>query len=163
MCCERTDCCSDDHPDDSACDRTDAAYGARESVPRTAHPHRRNREADAALIEDYTSRVEEGVTLTAYTLEFTAWIQHCFDCLEAGQEDRILSDPFFNSGISDEQVDAVITALDAEYEHELGTYPGYHRNRSGCNALPEFHRLSARGRRALVEGCLRIKRKYGAR
>lgn len=115
------------------------------------------------MIGDYEARVEEGVTLTPFTLEFTAWIQHCFDAMEVGQEERIMSDPFFDSGISDELVDEVIEALDKEYEHELGTYPGYHRNRSGCNALPEFHRLSPRGRRALVEGCLRIKRKYEMR
>jgi hypothetical protein len=105
-------------------------------------------------------RVEEGVTLNDYTLEFTEFLQHCFALLEDGREDQILSDPFFDSGISDEQVDAVIAALDAEYEHELGTYPGYHRNRSGANALPEFHRLSPRGRRALVEGALVIKQRH---
>lgn len=105
-------------------------------------------------------RVEEGVTLNDYTIELTAWLQRCFDLLEAGCEDQILSDPFFESGISDERVDAIVEALDNEYAFELGTYPSYHRNRSGANALPEFHRLSPRGRRALVEGALVIKRKY---
>lgn len=107
---------------------------------------------------EYEARIEEGVTLSAYTLELTAWLQHCFDQLEKG--DELYADPFFDSGISDERVDAIIEALDAEYAFELGTYPTYHRNRSGANAPPEFHRLSPQGRRALVDGCLAIKRKY---
>lgn len=113
------------------------------------------------MIGEYVDTTEEGVTLSAYTNEITAWLQRCFRMLEDGEEDRILvSDPFFESGLSDELIDQVIAALDAEYAHELGTYPSYHRNRSGANALPEFHRLSARGRRALVEGALLVKQKY---
>jgi hypothetical protein len=115
--------------------------------------------------DEYATRVEEGVTLTSYTLEFTDWIQHCYQLLEAGEEDRIISDPWYQRSdgrppLSDEQIDRVIEALDKEYEYELGTYPGYHRNRSGANALPEFHRMSARARRAMVEGIDRIIAKH---
>src|SRR5947208_158001 len=118
-------------------------------MPSSASPNRRNREAIATVIDDYTTRVEEGVTLSPYTLEFTDWIQHCYDLLEAGEEDRIFSDPFYERTegrppLTDEEIDAVINALDQEYAYELGTYPGYHRNRSGANALPEFNRLSPR-------------------
>jgi hypothetical protein len=117
------------------------------------------------MMDGYPPRVEEGVTLSSYTLEFTAWIQQCFELLEAGQEDRILSDPWYERAdgrpsLTDAEVDAVIEALDKEYQFELGAYPGYHRNRSGANALPEFHRLSLRARRAMVEGIDRIVAKY---
>ncbi|HZT06028.1 MAG TPA: hypothetical protein VFC51_03290 [Chloroflexota bacterium] len=134
-------------------------------MPGAARPDRRDRAAASAVIGDYTPRVEEGVTLSAYTLEVTDWLQHCFDLLESGNEDRIMSDPWYRRDgdrppLSDEQVDAVVEALDKEYEYELGTYPGYHRNRSGANALPEFRRLSPRARRAMVEGIDRIVSKY---
>jgi hypothetical protein len=117
------------------------------------------------MMGEHSARVEEGVTLSPYTLEFTEWIQHCFEMLNSGQEDRIISDPWYQRTdgrppLTDEQVDTVIEALDKEYEYELGTYPGYHRNRSGANALPEFRRLSPRARRAMVEGIDRIISKY---
>jgi hypothetical protein len=116
-------------------------------------------------MENYETRIEEGVTLTSYTLEFTEWIQHCYALLEAGEEDRIISDPWYERTdgrppLSDEEIDRVVAALDKEYEYELGTYPGYHRNRSGANALPEFHRMSSRARRAMVEGIDRIISKH---
>jgi len=117
------------------------------------------------MIDEYTARVEEGVTLSAYTVEVTAWLQHCYELLEAGDEDRILSDPWYERAdgappLTDDEVDAVIDALDQEYEYELGTYPEYHRNRSGANSLPEFRRLSPRARRAMVEGIDRIVNKH---
>lgn len=116
-------------------------------------------------MQEWFPRIEEGVTLSAYTLEFTDYLQQCYLLLDAGQEDHILADPFYvradgRAPLTDAQVDAVIAALDHEYEVELGTYPGYHRNRSGANALPEFHRLSPRARRAMVEGIDRIVEKY---
>jgi hypothetical protein len=116
-------------------------------------------------VTEYQTVIEEGITLTAYTLEFTEYLQHCFELLDAGNEDQILSDPFYQREdgkppLTDEEIDTVIVALDAEYEYELGTYPGYHRNRSGANALPEFHRLSPRARRSMVEGIARIIEKY---
>ena len=118
-------------------------------------------------MDEYTTRVEEGVTLSPYTLEFTDWIQQCYELLEAGAEDRIFSDPFYERTdgrptLTDEEIDAVINALDQEYAYELGTYPGYHRNRSGANALPEFNRMSPRARRAMVEGIDRIVSKHRA-
>jgi len=102
-------------------------------------------------------RVEEGVTLGDDVLEVIAYLQDCLDKLERGEEDMILGDPFYQRAdgkppFSDEDVDRVIAALDEEFGHEIGTYPGYHRNRSGANATPDFHRLSPRARRALVEG-----------
>jgi len=117
------------------------------------------------MMDEYQTRIEEGVTLSPYTLEFTDWIQHCYDLVEAGEEDRIISDPWYERAegrdpLTEEQIDAVIDALDKEYEYELGTYPGYHRNRSGANALPEFHRMSPRARRAMVEGIDRIIAKH---
>src|ERR1044071_6617902 len=119
------------------------------------------------MMDEYQTRIEEGVTLSPYTLELTDWIQHCYELMDAGEEDRIISDPWYERSdgrepLTDEQIDAVIEALDKEYEYELGTYPGYHRNRSGANALPEFRRMSPRARRAMVEGIDRIIAKYRA-
>jgi hypothetical protein len=148
----------------NSCDATYWYERVREAL-RRASVYRTQEEATVDPTGEYSARVEEGVTLSPYTLEFTDWIQHCYDLLEAGQEDRIISDPWYTrpSGrpmLTDEEIDKVISELDREYEVELGTYPGYHRNRSGANALPEFHRLSPRARRALVEGCDRIITKY---
>jgi hypothetical protein len=116
---------------------------------------------------EYEPRTEEGIHLSSYTLEVTEWIQRCYELLDAGDEDRILSDPFYERAngkppLTDDEIDAVIKALDDEYAHELGTYPGYHRNRSGATALPEFHRMSPRARRAMVEGIDRIVSKHRA-
>ena len=119
------------------------------------------------MMGEYIDTVEEGVTLSAFTNEVTAWLQQCFDLLEAGQEDRIPSDPWYTRAtgrpiLTDYLVDGMILALDAEYDMEIGTYPGYHRNRSGANARTGFDRLAPRARRALVEGLDRIVTKHTA-
>lgn len=111
---------------------------------------------------EFVDTVEEGVNLSAYTNELTAWLQQCYELLDSGNEGRIPSDPFFDSGMTDAQVDTVIAAIDEEFVTELGSFPSYHRNRSGANALPEFHRLSPSARRAMVEGCLVIKNRHKA-
>src|SRR5437016_5161755 len=101
--------------------------------------------------------VEEGVLLTDDVLEVIAYLQDCFEKLERGDEHLILGDPFYQRPdgkppLTDDEVDKVIAAIDEEFTFEIGTYPGYHRNRSGASAPSDFHRLSPRARRAMVEG-----------
>jgi hypothetical protein len=100
-------------------------------------------------------RIEEGVTLSPYTLDVIDLLDRVFDALEAGAEGTLFVDPFYTpqSGpLTEEKIDALIAAIDHEFTFEVTTYASYHRNRSGSNATPEFHRLSAHGRRALAEG-----------
>jgi hypothetical protein len=102
-------------------------------------------------------RTEEGVVLHDDVLEIIAYLQDCFDKLNRGEEDRILGDPFYRRpegkpNMTDEEIDRVVAAIDEEFAHEIGAYPGYHRNRSGANAPADFQRLSPRARRAMVEG-----------
>ena len=101
--------------------------------------------------------VEEGHIIPDEVVECIAWLQSCFEKLEAGQEELILSEPFYTRAdgkppLTDEDVSKIIDGLDAEFAFEIGSYPGYHRNRSGANATPQFCRLSPSARRALVEG-----------
>src|SRR5438876_9904568 len=79
------------HTDNPAVHRAGATDGARARLPRAASAHRREGATPSAMIEEYAARVEEGVTLSAYTVEVTAWLQHCYDLLEAGAEVRILA------------------------------------------------------------------------
>lgn len=114
---------------------------------------------------EYETIVEEGVTISGYVLEFIEYIGNCFDLLEDGREDEIFCDPFYvrdenREYISDEKVDEVINAIDAEYTYEIGTYPSYHRNRSNSNATADFSRLSKSARRGMVEGIDRIISKW---
>lgn len=99
---------------------------------------------------------EEGIMLSPFTQDCTEWLQHCFECLERGED--ILSDPFYQPrrAISDASVDNLIQALDEEFDKEMDGFPAYHFRRSGANKKTEWHRLSARNRRALVEGLHRI-------
>lgn len=102
-------------------------------------------------------RTEENVLLEDDVLEVIAYLQDCFEKLDRGDEDMILGDPFYQrSGgkppLSDEEIDRVVAAIDAEFTQELGSHPDYHRNRSGANASPAFDRLAPRARRAMVEG-----------
>ncbi len=100
---------------------------------------------------------QEGVLLTAYTVAITAWLQHCYELLEDGREDEILSDPFYvpaTGPLSDELVDQLVGALDAEYAYEIEKYPTHHKTRSGAETTPDFWRLGPRARRALVEGAM---------
>lgn len=99
----------------------------------------------------------EGIVVTDDTLEVIAYLQTCYEQMERGEEDHILGDPFYQRAggkpmLTDEEVDKVVAAIDAEFATEIGQYPGYHRNRSGATHTPDFHRLSARARRAMVEG-----------
>jgi len=101
--------------------------------------------------------VQEGVVLTDDVLEIIAYLQDCFEKLDRGEEHLILGDPFYQRAndkppLTDEEVDKVIAAIDEEFAFEIGTYPGYHRNRSGANAPADFRRMSPRSRRAMVEG-----------
>jgi len=117
------------------------------------------------MMGEYVERIEESVTLSPQTLEITDYLQFCYEAMEAGEEDRITSDPFYTrtgdrAPMTQETADAMIEGLDAEYATELGTYPGYHRNRSGANALPEFSRLSPRARLAMAEGIDAIAERY---
>jgi hypothetical protein len=109
--------------------------------------------------------IEEGVTLSAYTLDVIEYLQDCFEKLEAGQEDLILSDPFYvphDGPLSDEKIDRLIAAIDEEHDKEINSFPDYHRRRSGANAKPEWHRLSPRARRAVAEGCMRILEEHNS-
>ena len=113
-------------------------------------------------------RVEEGVTLTPYTCAVTDYLQHVFELLEAGAEDRFMSDPWFQRTdglppLSDEDVDRVIEAIDAEFATELRFYASYHLQRSGATTTPDFQRLSSRARRAVAEGLDAIVAQYTVR
>lgn len=105
---------------------------------------------------------EEGTYISAGLSEMTAWLDDCLDKLDSGRENEIMSDPFFDSGLSDEKVDELITTIDADISKELEGHAGYHRNRSNSNAPPEYSRLGASARRALAEGCLMILQRHAA-
>jgi hypothetical protein len=112
-------------------------------------------------------RIEEGVELRDVTLEVIDYLQDVYDKLETGLETHIIGDPFYQRAnglppFSDEQVDRVIAAIDEEFATEIGQYPGYHRNRSGANATPDFWRLTATARRAVVEGLDAIYQRHAA-
>ena len=99
--------------------------------------------------------VEEGVVLPDMVLEVIEYMATCFDTMEAGEEIR--GDPFYQRAegkpfLTDDDVNRVIAAIDSEYAFEIGTYPGYHRNRSGSTAVADFSRLSQHSKRAMVEG-----------
>ena len=102
-------------------------------------------------------RLEDGITLSDYTCEIIDYLQDCLDKLERGEEDMILGDPFYSRPVgrepfSDEDVARVVAAIDAEFATEMTGAAGYHRNRSGAETTPDFHRLGARAQRAMVEG-----------
>ncbi len=108
---------------------------------------------------------EGGITISDQTEEITVYLQDVLEKLERGEAHMILADPFYRRAndkppLSDDDVDRIITAIDSEYEEELGKYPQYHRNRSGANALPEFSRLSPTARRAVCEGLDAITQRY---
>ncbi len=104
--------------------------------------------------------VVEGILLSPYTLAVTAYLHDCWQHLDNGTEDQIIADPFYESGLSDEQIDWVIKALDEEYDKEWGLYSSYHRNRQGCEAGADFNRMGTRARRAMIEGLQRIIAEY---
>ena len=111
-------------------------------------------------------RREEGVDLADDVIEIIDYLGQCFDLMEAGKD--IMGDAFYaRSGerppLTDEEVDRVIAAIDAEYAFEIGTYPGYHRNRSGSNAIADFSRLNPQNRRAMVEGLDSILQRHKAK
>ena len=103
---------------------------------------------------------EDGVYISPCLQELVDWLDDCLEKLDAGEENLIMSDPYFDSGLSDETVDALIADIDEDIATELGKYTGYHRNRSGANAPPEYHRLGPSARRALAEGCLQILKRH---
>jgi len=91
-----------------------------------------------------------------WTLDCIEWLQSCLDTHERGED--ILSDPFYQPRrqISEESVDNLIDALDEEFNKEVDQFPAYHQRRSGANKRTDWHRLSDRNRRAMVEGLHRI-------
>jgi len=112
--------------------------------------------------------IEEGVYLDDVVIEVISFMQDCFDKLDRGEEDLILADPYFERPggkppLTDDEVDRVIAAIDSEFAHEITNYLDYHRNRSGANAAPEFARMSARARRAMVEGIEAIMEMHAKR
>lgn len=112
--------------------------------------------------------VTEGVTLTDDVLECIAYLQDVLEKLDRDEEHLILSDPFYQRAngkppLTDEVVDKVIEAIEAEFAFELGNYPGYHRNRSGATDPPEFTRLSPSARRAVAEGLDAILQRHKAK
>lgn len=95
--------------------------------------------------------------------EVIAWLQFCYEMLEAGQEDRIPYDPFYKSSrfpegvITDDYVERVVKVIEAEFVFELIRYPAYHfQHADGATVPPEFTRLSSQGRRAMVQGLDRL-------
>jgi hypothetical protein len=98
------------------------------------------------------------VTLTdaEKTERVIAWLQTCFELMEAGKEDQIPANFHYESErgqLTDDYVDRIIVKIDDEFVYELEKYPDYHfRNADGANVPPEFHRLGSKARRALVEG-----------
>jgi len=109
--------------------------------------------------------MEEGVELRDETLEVIEYLQDILQKLDAGLESHILGDPFYVRAdgklpFTDEQVDRVISAIDAEFAIEIALYPGYHKGRSGANTTPDFWRLSPSARRVVVEGLDAIHRRY---
>ena len=111
--------------------------------------------------------IEGAVTLSDQTLEITAFLQECLELLEAGQEDRIISDPFYQRAddkppLSDEQIDRLIAAMEEEYAKEIERYPDYHKNLSGALYPPQFTRLSPTARRAMAERLDAIISRYAA-
>jgi len=110
-------------------------------------------------------RIEEGVELRDMTIEVVDYLQDVLEKLDAGMESHILADPFYERvdgkpPFTDEQVDKVIDAIDAEFAVEISLYPGYHKGRSGANTTPDFWRLGPSARRAVVEGLDAIRRRY---
>jgi len=90
------------------------------------------------------------------TVAVIKWLQECFALLQSGDEDKIPANLFYKSSrgiITDDYVDRMIAKIDSEFEFELEKYPTYHyRNADGATIPPDFHRLSTKSRRALVEG-----------
>lgn len=98
----------------------------------------------------------ENTWITPYENEVTAFLREVFDALEAGQAGHLIPDPFHQrpegrAPLTDEQVDDLITLLDAEYDHEMKSYAAHHLNRSGAEARTEMHRLPPLARRYLAE------------
>jgi len=112
--------------------------------------------------------IEEGVYLDDVVIEVIAYLQDCFERLERGEEDQILADPYYERPggkppLSDDEIDRVVAAIDSEFVHEISNYLDYHRNRSGANSPPEFLRMSARARRAMVENIEAIMEAHAQR
>jgi hypothetical protein len=110
-------------------------------------------------------RIEENVEITDRSLDTIAYLEDVLEKLDAGEERFILADPFYQRAdgkppFSDEHIDRIIAAIDEEFATEMGQYAGYHRNRSGATATPDFHRLSPPARRAVVEGLDVIHRRH---
>lgn len=104
----------------------------------------------------------EGVILSDYTMAVTAWLDLCFHYMESGHEELIPLDVMSTVRISDEVIDRVVNAIEEEFVFEIRNEHGrkYHMDRSGCDQAPEFTRLSARGRRAMVEGLEALRQRY---
>lgn len=107
--------------------------------------------------------IMEGITLSDYTVAIIEYLQRCYDSMEAGE--AIPGDPFFKRDLgkpdfSDADVERVVAAIDAEFHHEITTYAGYHKNRSGADHDTEFSRLSLQDKRAMVEGLDYIAREF---
>jgi hypothetical protein len=110
-------------------------------------------------------RVEENVKLSAFTVAVIDYLQHVFEMLDAGRERDIISDPWFTRRdglppLTESAIDRLIAAIDEEFAVEIGSFAGYHRNRSGATATPDFHRLSPAARRAVAEGLDAIVSRY---
>jgi len=109
--------------------------------------------------------MEEGVELRDETLDVIEYLQGVLQKLDAGLESHILGDPFYQRAdgkppFTDDEVDRVINAIDAEFAIEISLYPGYHKGRSGANTTPDFGRLSPSARRVVVEGLDAIHRRH---
>lgn len=117
--------------------------------------------ASAVTVWDTPGGVtEDGTYLSPCLLELMAYLDDCLDKLDAGREVEIIRDPFWESGLTDVQCDELIRVIDEDCAKEIRDFPSYHARRQGCNAPPDYARLSPGARRAVAEGCLAILRRH---
>lgn len=115
-----------------------------------------------SIIDEPGGREEEGIYISPCVSDLMDWLDDCLHRIEDGRTHEIYSDPYFDSGLTDAQVDELIRVIDEDCTAELGSFPSYHRNRQGCNAPPDYSRLPPAARRAMAEGCLAILRRHEA-
>lgn len=100
----------------------------------------------------YVWKDEDYQRLPQHVQDARALLQEWFAAMEDGSSDRRLPDPQHPSGITPEQADALVKALDDGFERELRLWA----NKDGVDggpfvAGPEFHRLAMSQRLALAQ------------
>lgn len=105
-------------------------------------------------------RTEENSYISPALDELMAFLDDCLVKIDEGREHEIFRDPFFESGLTDVQVDQLIEEIDQDCLKEITDFPSYHARRQGCNAPPEYARMSPGARRAMAEGALMIIKRW---